>query len=66
MVEEAFGNIGAVLKEASAGYYSARSVEELQALGVDPFLRRRRPATARNRNRRPGAGSPGDCRPGTG
>ena len=40
MVEEAIGNLGAVPKEVSAdaGYYSARAVEELHALGVDPFI----------------------------
>ena len=40
MVEEAIGNVGAVPKEVSAdaGYYSAKAVEELYALGVDPFV----------------------------
>ena len=40
MVEETIGNVGTVPKElsADAGYYSARAVEELHALGVDPFI----------------------------
>ena len=40
MVEEATGNVGAAPKEVSAdaGYYSAKAVEELYALGVDPFV----------------------------
>ena len=40
MVEEAIGNVGTALKEVSAdaGYYSAKAVEELCILGVDPFV----------------------------
>ena len=40
MVKEAIGNVGTVPREVSAdaGYYSAKAVEELQALGVDPFI----------------------------
>ena len=40
MVEEAIGNVGTVPREVSAdaGYYSAKAVEELYALGVDPFV----------------------------
>ena len=40
MVEETIGNAGTAPKEVSAdaGYYSARAVEELYALGVDPFI----------------------------
>ena len=40
MVEEAIGNVGTVPKElsADAGYYSAKAVEELYALGVDPLI----------------------------
>ena len=40
MVVEAIANAGTVPKEVSAdaGYYSARAVEELYALGVDPFI----------------------------
>ena len=40
MVEEAIENTGAVPKElsADAGYYSAKAVDELCALGVDPFI----------------------------
>ena len=40
MVEEAIGNVGTVPREVSAdaGYYSAKAVEELYALGVDSFV----------------------------
>ena len=40
MVVETIGNVGAVPKEVSAdaGYYSAKAVEDLHALGVDPFI----------------------------
>ena len=40
MLEETIANVGAAPKEASAdaGYYSARAVEDLQALGVDPCI----------------------------
>ena len=40
MIEETVNNTGAVPKEVSAdaGYYSAKEVEELCALGVDPFI----------------------------
>ena len=40
MMEETIANTGAVPKEVSAdaGYYSARVVDELYALGVDPFI----------------------------
>ena len=40
MIEETILNLGAVPKEVSAdaGYYSAKEVEELYALGVDPFV----------------------------
>ena len=40
MVEEAIGNMGAVPREVSAdaGYYSAKRVEELCRLGVDPYI----------------------------
>ena len=40
MVEEVIGNMGAVPGEVSAdaGYYSAKRVEELCRLGVDPFI----------------------------
>ena len=38
--EEAISNLGTVPKEVSAdaGYYWARAVEEITALGVDPFI----------------------------
>ena len=40
MMEQAIANAGAVPKEVSAdaGYYSARAVDEIYALGVDPFI----------------------------
>ena len=40
MIEETISNTGAVPKEVSAdaGYYSAKAVEELSTLGVDPFV----------------------------
>ena len=40
MVEETIDNVGAVPREVSAdaGYYSAKAVDELYALGVDPFV----------------------------
>ena len=40
MVEDTIANVGAVPKElsADAGYYSAKAVEDLYALGVDPFI----------------------------
>ena len=68
MVEEAVGNLGRVPKEVSAdaGYYSAKAVDDLCALGVDPFVAPEKTRHAPSRNRRPGAGYPRDCRPGTG
>ena len=40
MMEETIDNVGAVPREVSAdaGYYSAKAVDELRALGVDPFV----------------------------
>ena len=40
MVEETIGNVGAVPKEVSAdaGYYSAKAVDGLYDLGVDPLI----------------------------
>ncbi len=40
MLEETLGNVGAIPREVSAdaGYYSARAVDELYALGTDPFV----------------------------
>ena len=40
MIEETMRNTGAVPREVSAdaGYYSAKAVDELYALGVDPFV----------------------------
>ena len=40
MMQETIDNVGAVPREVSAdaGYYSAKAVDELSALGVDPFV----------------------------
>ena len=40
MLRETIDNVGAVPREVSAGagYYSAKAVDELYALGVDPFV----------------------------
>ena len=40
MLEETIDNVGAIPREVSAdaGYYSARAVDELYALGTDPFV----------------------------
>ena len=40
MVEETIGNTGTVPKavSADAGYYSAKAIEALHALGIDPFI----------------------------
>ena len=40
MMEETIANAGAVPREVSAdaGYYSAKAVEDLSALGLDPFI----------------------------
>ncbi len=40
MIEETISNTGVVPREVSAdaGYYSAKAVEDLQALGVDPYV----------------------------
>ena len=40
MIEEAIANTGAVPREVSAdaGYYSAKAVDELYALGTDPYV----------------------------
>ena len=40
MMEETIDNVGAVPREVSAdaGYYSARAVDEIHAMGVDPFI----------------------------
>ena len=40
MIAETIDNVGAVPREVSAdaGYYSAQVIDDLQALGVDPFV----------------------------
>ena len=67
MMEETIANTGAVPGEVSAdaGYYSAKAVEEMGALGVDPFIapektRHGRPIPRVPRGRIPGHLSPRD------
>ena len=67
MMEETIANTGAVPGEVSAdaGYYSAKAVDEIAALGVDPFIapektRHRRPIPQVPRGRIPGHLSPRD------
>ena len=67
MMEETIDNVGAVPMEVSAdaGYYSAKAVDELQALGVDPFIapektRHGRPVPQVPRGRIPSHLSPRD------
>ena len=68
MVEEAIANLGAVPKKisADAGYFSAKAVAELQALGVDPFIAPEKTRHGTKPEPAPRAGYPGGCRPGTG
>ena len=66
MMEETIDNVGAVPREVSdAGYYSAKAVDELYALGVDPFV-----APEQTRaglcHPRPEVAYPAICLPGTG
>ena len=67
MMEETIDNVGAVPREVSAdaGYYSAKAVDELYALGVDPFVapeqtRHGRVVPPAPRDRIPGHLSPRD------
>ena len=67
MMEETIDNVGAVPREVSAdaGYYSAKAVDELYALGVDPFVapeqtRHRRVVPPAPRGRIPSNLSPRD------
>ena len=67
MMEETIANVGAVPREVSAdaGYYSAKAVDELYALGVDPFVapeqtRHGRAVAPAPRGRIPGHLSPRD------
>ena len=76
MVEETIRNTGVVPREVSAdaGYYSAKAVDDLQALGVDPFVAPEQtrhgrvvPPAPRGRIPRhlpPGTGCGASCRPG--
>ena len=40
MIEDAIDNVGVAPREVSAdaGYYSAKAVADLQALGIDPYV----------------------------
>ena len=60
MIEQVIGNVGAVPKEVSAdaGYYSAKVVDGLSALGVDPFI-----APDKTRHGQPIPPAPGDAYP---
>ena len=57
MLENTIGNTGAVPKEisADAGYYLAKTVAELYALGLARSSRRSRPDMAECRRQRPGS-----------
>ena len=68
MVEETISNTGVVPREVSAdaGYYSARPVEELYTLGVDPFIAPEQTRHGRVPPPAPGDAYPRDCPSGTG
>ena len=68
MIEQAIGNAGAVPKEVSAdaGYYSAKAVEGLSALGVDPFIAPDKTRHGQAIPPAPGDGYPLISPPGTG
>ena len=68
MVVEATGNVGTVPREVSAdaGYYSAKAVEELYALGADPFIAPEKTRHGRVLEPAPRAAYPRDCPSGTG
>ncbi len=68
MIEEAILNVGAVPKEVSADaeYYSAKAVDELYALGVDPFVAPEKTRHGWVPPLAPAAAYPRDCPPGTG
>ena len=66
MIEETISNTGVMPREVSAdaGYYSAKAVDELYALGVGTrSSRRSRPATAEWFRRRPEVAYPSTCPP---
>ena len=68
MMEETIDNVGAVPREVSAdaGYYSAKAVDELYDLGVDPFVAPEQTATAGLCHPRPEVAYPAICLPGIG
>ena len=68
MVEEATLNVGMAPRElsADAGYYSAKAVDELCALRVDPFIAPEKTRHGARPEPAPGAAYPRDCRPRTG
>ena len=68
MVGEAIGNVGTVPREVSAdaGYYSAKAVDELYDLGVDPFVAPEKTRHGWVPPPAPRGRIPRDCRSGTG
>ena len=68
MMEETIDNVGAVPREVSAdaGYYSAKAVNELYALGVDPFVAPEQTRHGRVVPPAPEVAYPAICLPGTG
>ncbi len=68
MIEETILNVGAAPKEVSAdaGYYSAKEVEELYTLGVDPFVAPEKTRHGWVPPPAPRGAYPRDCQPGTG
>ena len=68
MLQETIDNVGAVPREVSAdaGYYSAKAVEDLRALGVDPYVAPDQTRHGRGYHPRPEVAYPSGCPPGTG
>ena len=68
MMQETIGNTGVMPREVSAdaGYYSAKAVDELYALGVDPFVAPEQTRHGRVVPPGPEVAYPSTCPPGTG
>ena len=68
MIGETIRNTGVMPREVSAdaGYYSAKAVDDLQALGVDAFVAPEQTRRGRVLPRRPEVAYPVSCPPGTG
>ena len=68
MMEETIDNVGAVAREVSAdaSYYSAKAVDELYALGVEPFVAPEQTRHGRVVPPAPEVAYPAICLPGTG